>query len=254
MAVPTCEHIKGDGVRCGSPAMCRRPFCYMHWRLRDYKLPVTDATYEIPSIDSEATVVLVSAQIMRAVFNGKLDARQARIAVSCLNLAAQAMRNQLNVSGRTVVDLTPAMDEHFATAHIAASEFAKKPPTSIPTIQACESDKSCATSTENEPCCADTQNEPCGPGTIGRQGRAATIGEHHSETATISEETLTLIARHCLRPGRPLGLIDTARLFCKVISGQRIRSRSRPAAYFAKLAAPAFASELARVAEVSKER
>jgi hypothetical protein len=26
----TCEHIKRDGKRCGSPALRRRRFCYFH--------------------------------------------------------------------------------------------------------------------------------------------------------------------------------------------------------------------------------
>jgi hypothetical protein len=48
-------------------------------------------------------------------------ASQARVALSCLNLAAQAMRNQLNVSSRTVIELTPAMTEHFAPKPVPAA-------------------------------------------------------------------------------------------------------------------------------------
>jgi hypothetical protein len=48
-------------------------------------------------------------------------ASQARVALSWLNLAAQAMRNQLNVSSRTVIELTPAMTEHFAPKPVPAA-------------------------------------------------------------------------------------------------------------------------------------
>jgi hypothetical protein len=52
--------------------------------------------------------------------------------MSCLRLAAQAMRIQLNVSGRTVIELTPAMTEHFAARDAAAHELAQKPTASVP--------------------------------------------------------------------------------------------------------------------------
>ena len=113
-AVPVCEHIKSDGVRCGSPAMHRNHFCYMHRRLRDYKRDVTDENFEIPLIDSEASIVLASLQIMRAIFAGKLDAGQARAATSCLKVAAHAMRNQLNVKNHTELFFTGAMADEFA--------------------------------------------------------------------------------------------------------------------------------------------
>jgi hypothetical protein len=58
--------------------------------------------------------------------------RRAQVAMSCLRLAAQAMRIQLNVSGRTVIELTPAMTEHFAARDAAAHELAQKPTASVP--------------------------------------------------------------------------------------------------------------------------
>jgi hypothetical protein len=35
VSFPICEHIKKDGVRCGSPARRGRKFCHFHQHWRD---------------------------------------------------------------------------------------------------------------------------------------------------------------------------------------------------------------------------
>ncbi|HYL13004.1 MAG TPA: hypothetical protein VEV41_08205 [Terriglobales bacterium] len=35
VSFPICEHIKNDGIRCGSPALRGRSFCYFHKRWRE---------------------------------------------------------------------------------------------------------------------------------------------------------------------------------------------------------------------------
>jgi hypothetical protein len=53
------------------------------------------------------------------------------------------MRIQLNVSGRTVIELTPAMTEHFAAADAAARELAQKPTASVPPSKLLSVDEPC---------------------------------------------------------------------------------------------------------------
>jgi len=112
-----CEHIHGDGARCLSPAMHRRPFCYMHWRQREHKLPVIEPEFQLPAIDSEASVVLASTQIASAVLAGKLDPKRARIVLACLKMAIDSLRRQQDVSGVSELELTPAMQREFAADH-----------------------------------------------------------------------------------------------------------------------------------------
>ena len=102
-----CEHIHGDGARCLSPAMHRRSFCYMHWRLREHKLTVPEPEFQLPTIDSEASIVLASTQIASAVLAGKLDTRKARVVLACLKMAVESLRRQQDVTGITEIELTP---------------------------------------------------------------------------------------------------------------------------------------------------
>lgn len=109
-----CEHIHGDGARCLTPAMHRRSFCYMHWRQRDHKLAVPpEPELQLPTIDSEASVVLASNQIAHAVLAGKLDTRKARVILACLKIAIDSLRRQQDVSDRSELELTPAMHQEL---------------------------------------------------------------------------------------------------------------------------------------------
>ena len=109
-----CEHIHGDGARCLTPAMHRRSFCYMHWRQREHKLAVSpEQEFQLPTIDSEASVVLASNQIAHAVLAGKLDTRKARVVLACLKIAIDSLRRQQDVSGVSELELTPAMHKEL---------------------------------------------------------------------------------------------------------------------------------------------
>jgi hypothetical protein len=47
--IRTCQHIKTNGIRCGSPAMRRSPFCYFHKRWRDLRPRRYQRSVTLPS-------------------------------------------------------------------------------------------------------------------------------------------------------------------------------------------------------------
>jgi hypothetical protein len=118
-----CEHISGDGLRCLSPTMHRRHFCFLHWRLREHKLPITEPAFELPIIDSEASAVLASTQIAHAILAGRIDAARGRVIVQCLNIAVRSMRRQPDVHLQTEIELTPAMEQQFAAEEQARHDY-----------------------------------------------------------------------------------------------------------------------------------
>jgi hypothetical protein len=114
MSANRCEHIKDNGVRRGSPAMLQRAFCYFHWRLHAYKLPVTAPEYEIPALDSEGGIQLAVAHVLRGIYSGKLDNKTASVALAAIRLAAQSLRMKETIGSCCMVtETTAAMDGHF---------------------------------------------------------------------------------------------------------------------------------------------
>ena len=109
-----CEHIHGNGTRCLTPAMHRRNFCYMHWRQREHKLAVPpEPEFQLPTVDSEASVLLASNQIAAAVLSGKLDTKKARVVLACLKISIDSLRRMEDVSDRSEQELTPAMEQEL---------------------------------------------------------------------------------------------------------------------------------------------
>jgi hypothetical protein len=45
MSVPTCDHLKEDGVFCNSPALHGRKYCYFHLNLRARRLNLANPGY-----------------------------------------------------------------------------------------------------------------------------------------------------------------------------------------------------------------
>ncbi len=123
-----CEHITGEGTRCFSPAMHRRPFCYLHWRLREHKLPITEPGFAMPIIDSEASVVLAASQIAHAVLSGQLEAKRARVILLSLRMAVDSFRRQQDVTHVTEIELTDSMHQQFAAEALAKQQHTLKPP------------------------------------------------------------------------------------------------------------------------------
>ncbi len=128
-----CEHIHGNGARCLSPAMHRRSFCYMHWRQREHKLAVPpEPEFQIPTIDSEASVVLATNQIAHADLAGKLDTRKARVVLACLKMAVDSLRRMEDVSDIAELELTPAMQQELVRSANEQNNEAVISPTNLP--------------------------------------------------------------------------------------------------------------------------
>ncbi len=73
----TCEHLFGDGHRCGSPALSGDTHCYYH---RRYKRTAVfgDPDYEVPPTDERHGLKLLMADILRGTMTGHMDPRLAR--------------------------------------------------------------------------------------------------------------------------------------------------------------------------------
>ena len=71
--IPQCQHVKHDGIRCGSPAL-RGPavrenaLCYFHQR-QARRMP----SGYVPPLSDRASIQAVLSQVMRAACAGQID-------------------------------------------------------------------------------------------------------------------------------------------------------------------------------------
>ena len=90
--VPLCEHIKDNGITCGSPALTGAAFCFFHQRLRQPRHRPGDFEYRLPVLDSPHAVLMAVQHISQAALDGVLEERRARTVLASLRLAMATLK------------------------------------------------------------------------------------------------------------------------------------------------------------------
>ncbi len=100
MPVRTCDHLKEDGVYCGSPALNGRNFCYFHLNLRGRRLKSARARrrgdnppLNLPFPEDMHAVQLSLAEIMWALAEDRIDTKRAGLLLYMLQQASTNLNN-----------------------------------------------------------------------------------------------------------------------------------------------------------------
>lgn len=71
--VRICEHIKDDGVRCGSPALRGHQLCFFHDReYRRHRIPANAGCKIVPVLKNERDIRIATTNVLRALRDGLL--------------------------------------------------------------------------------------------------------------------------------------------------------------------------------------
>ena len=96
-----CEHVKANGLFCGSPAMRGRNYCFFHLnhighllRLQRYAAHgLQPPPLELPLLEDAASIQLALMQVTEALLNGTLDAKRGGLVLYALQTASSNLRN-----------------------------------------------------------------------------------------------------------------------------------------------------------------
>ena len=98
MHIPTCQHIKADGVACGSPALRGQPFCYFHneWRTRSPRRPVPRPKHP-PAIcvTTRHDIQHALNHVLRGLLAGYIGPHRAALALNAIQLASTNLGRDL---------------------------------------------------------------------------------------------------------------------------------------------------------------
>src|SRR5437764_621596 len=87
---PRCHHRKADGVRCGSPALHGRRFCYFHNRLRVRR----DAPLNyLPPLEDANGIQSAIMEVARALLQNKIDRKTAGLLFYALQTASANLKH-----------------------------------------------------------------------------------------------------------------------------------------------------------------
>lgn len=90
--VRICRHIKDDGLRCGTPALNGRNFCYHHHRAHHPGARIGTRRYRMPLLDSVASLQIALAHTLQALSTGELTPKQANSMMYGISLGTNLIR------------------------------------------------------------------------------------------------------------------------------------------------------------------
>jgi hypothetical protein len=113
--VPICAHIKDDGIRCGTPAVSGRHFCYYHCRAHHPGARIATRRYRAPIPESVASLQIALAHTLQALVTGDISPKQANSMMYGINLGTNLLRLSKPMSEaekqQVVTEIPEAMQE-----------------------------------------------------------------------------------------------------------------------------------------------
>src|SRR5438128_10206339 len=91
-----CEHIKANGLRCGSPALRQRRYCYFHscaHDLRRRRRQHPNAPFVLPLLEDANSIQMAIQQVAEAVLEERIDNKRAGLLLFALRTAASNLKN-----------------------------------------------------------------------------------------------------------------------------------------------------------------
>lgn len=94
-----CQHIKVNGVQCGSPALRRNRFCFFHKRFHDERIRLaadrarrTTGTFVLPVLEDANSIQIALMQVIRALLAHQIDHKTASLLLYALQTASSNLQ------------------------------------------------------------------------------------------------------------------------------------------------------------------
>ncbi len=115
---PQCHHIKTSGVRCASPALRNRRYCYFHQRARPLLIDVAarqqdPALFSLPPLEDAHAIQHALRNVAHRLLDRTLDTKTAGLLLYALQIASsnlKQMKTETPQPEQVVVDL-PQLSE-----------------------------------------------------------------------------------------------------------------------------------------------
>jgi hypothetical protein len=95
--VPRCQHVKVNGVQCGSPALRRKPHCYFHERVQyERELAAENKSgqrkFGFPLLEDANSIQVALMKVIQMIGSGILDHKTAGLLLYALQTASANLR------------------------------------------------------------------------------------------------------------------------------------------------------------------
>ena len=140
-----CQHIRLNGLRCGSPAVTGRRLCHYHAQARRPKRP----NYDLPILEDATSVQFGLVQIVRALQDKAYDTKTGAVLIYALQTAsanlkqlAREQQEAVYMNGPSFAEILLNRLDEYAERDRAAAEAASGAPPKAPAATAATGDYS----------------------------------------------------------------------------------------------------------------
>jgi hypothetical protein len=112
-SIARCQHIKVNGVQCGSPALSETTFCYYHiryhWQALEKIENSQDFSIGFPTLEDANSIQVALAKVMQRLVGLEIDHKSAALMLYALQTAAMNLRQtslEPKLPTQVVVDRT----------------------------------------------------------------------------------------------------------------------------------------------------
>ena len=109
-----CRHIKTDGLRCKSPALRGKDFCYFHSRMHNLgrKSKARSTPLQLPVPEDPASIQIGITKIAEALISGRVKEKTAGLLLYGLQIASLSLdRKTQQFSASEVVSFVSESDD-----------------------------------------------------------------------------------------------------------------------------------------------
>jgi hypothetical protein len=91
-----CQHIKANGLRCLSPALRERRYCFFHQRthdLRRLRLRHPNSRIQLPLLEDAESIQIAIQEVADAITQDRIDPRRAGLLLFALQTASSNLKH-----------------------------------------------------------------------------------------------------------------------------------------------------------------
>ena len=98
--IARCQHIKTNGVQCGSPSLRNRQFCFFHEKSRQRNLMInanrarrSRFALDLPLLEDPESIQVAIMQVSRLLLTNQIEHKTAALLLYALQTASSNLRN-----------------------------------------------------------------------------------------------------------------------------------------------------------------
>ncbi len=117
VTIRRCQHIKVNGIQCGSPAKRNEMHCFFHEQCRLMSRRINmkfseEGVFELPTLEDANSIQLCLNDVMRMVVTRQIDHRIASLVLRALRIAADNVKFTSLEPKPTYIVIDPKSVEH----------------------------------------------------------------------------------------------------------------------------------------------